>query len=95
MSNTNYENALQTIRRPFLLSRCQAKYRKEEWNLTYEEFCTLWADHYLERGRDGHNYVMTRKDVLKAWDINNILVLTRLEQNQLLGSRTREKRRNG
>ena len=67
--------------RPFVRSRNQAHFRKEEWTLTFEEYCDLWAwDLWLQRGRLGHQLVMTRKDREQPWSASNTMIVSRAWQ---------------
>lgn len=64
---------------PWQLSRAQANFRKEEWNLSFEEYYELWKDDWSNRGRLPENMCMTREDPEKAWDASNTVIVTRYE----------------
>ena len=66
----------------FHRSLCQAKFRGEEWNLTFEEFCHFWNDKQLwdQRGRKVTALVLTRFDTEKPWDRHNCCIITRGDQ---------------
>jgi hypothetical protein len=59
--------------------RSQAIYRGEEYTLTYEEFMTLWADKWQQRGRKIDDYCLSRRNPALPWDINNTILITRRE----------------
>lgn len=61
--------------------RAQAHYRKEEYNLTYEDWRIIWhnPDDFLNRGRKQTNVVLTRIDRQLPWSIDNCQIQTRYE----------------
>jgi hypothetical protein len=66
---------------PWHKARAQAHYRKEEWTLTFEEFCDLWTDElWAQRGRASHEMAMTRDDPDGAWSKDNAIIIPRKEQ---------------
>ena len=64
--------------------RSQAKYRKEAYELTYPDWQQLWhdPDEWAQRGRARDALVLTRKDLDKPWRLDNVEIITRLEQLQ-------------
>ena len=77
-----YQDPLLHMRyNPFLRSRAQAWYLLQDWDLSFEDYCTLWTvDHWYCRGRGISDLVMVRKDVEKGWNIENCEIVTRKEQ---------------
>lgn len=69
-----------SMHQPFLQARAQAKFRNEEWNLTFDEFYDLWEDRWIHRGKNSVDYCMTRDEPTGAWEKKNVLVMTRYEQ---------------
>jgi hypothetical protein len=71
----------------FLRSKSQAVYRHKigletsGWELTMEEFFEFWdtEEKWNNRGRLGHSFVLTRRDLTKPWCKDNCYVTTRLE----------------
>lgn len=64
----------------WLKHRAQAKFRKEEYFLTWEDWDTLWSiDDFLNRGRYADSLCLSRIDNDGPWDISNVEILTRLE----------------
>lgn len=63
----------------FLQMRAQASYRKETFNLTFEDFQLLWKDRWDMKGRGSDNYCLTRQDPEGAWDLSNVHCILRLE----------------
>lgn len=55
----------------FLQMRAQANYRKESFNLTFEDFQLLWRDKWDMKGRGVDDYCLTRKNADLAWDLSN------------------------
>lgn len=66
----------------YIRSCCQAKYRGEQWDLTFEEFCNFWHswDLWEERGRAEQDLVLTRYDVELPWNTSNCCIITRGDQ---------------
>jgi hypothetical protein len=66
---------------PFLAARAQARFRSEEWTLTWEQWQELWP-HELwdQRGKKTEELAMTRKDHRGAWSMDNVHIVTRGQQ---------------
>jgi hypothetical protein len=66
-------------RKAWVRSRSQAWYRKEEWNLTFAEFCVFWdtPELWAKRGRSSDSWVLTRRDPEAAWNRTNCCLLNR------------------
>lgn len=64
---------------PWQMSSCQARFRGEEWDLTFDEYYNLWKKDWHNRGRKPDNVCMTRKDPSGAWTMGNVEIITRLE----------------
>jgi hypothetical protein len=62
--------------------RAQARYRKEDYELTIEQWFELWSDNdkFLNRGRKPDEWVLTRKDSEGAWSVSNVEIITRYDQ---------------
>lgn len=71
----------QAIRRAFDTSRVQARYRNQDWLLTWEEFYELWntEDRWTERGVYRESLVMSRVDLSGPWELSNVEIITRLD----------------
>lgn len=63
----------------WMLRRAQAKHRKEEWDLSWDDFHTLWKNDWNNKGRLAHNVCMTRMDPEKPWNKENTILVTRHE----------------
>ena len=72
---------------PWQMSKAQANFRQEEWDLTFEEYYNLWEPHWENRGRRTQDMCMTRKDVEKAWTKKNVHVITRMEHFKTAGGK--------
>jgi hypothetical protein len=72
----------QSRRLAWIRSKCQANFRGELWNLTWEEFCHFWSDLKLwrQRGRAEQDLVLTRYDPEGAWDRDNCCIINRKAQ---------------
>lgn len=64
----------------FLRARSQARFRKEEWSLTLEDYFTLWKDSWSQRGRSRDSLVLCRIDLTEGWTLDNVEITTRYEQ---------------
>lgn len=64
---------------PWMRARAQANFRNEPWHLSFEEYYTIWAPHWANRGRHVTNVCMTRTDYEGAWTRDNIEIITRRE----------------
>lgn len=73
---------------PFLAARAQARFRSEDWTLTWEEWLQLWP-HELwdQRGMAADQLVMTRKDHGGAWSFDNVHIVPRAQQLKERNSR--------
>ena len=58
-------------------SRAQAHFRKEEWHLTWPEWQELWSLDWNQRGRGPDSVLITRRDPLGPWSIENCLIMDR------------------
>ena len=75
----------------FLQMRAQANYRKEEFNLTFEDFQKLWQYHWDKKGRATDDYCLTREDPEGPWDRDNAICILRVDhlRRQKLYKQTR------
>ena len=72
----------QERRLAWVRSRNQARFRDEEWNLSFEEFCSIWSDPaaWSRRGRKGDDLVLTRRNHRGPWNTANVKIISRLNQ---------------
>ena len=75
---------------PWLKAKAQANFRDEEWELTFEEYYTLWKDEWPNRGRAAEQMCMSRKDFDGAWSIDNAIIINRHEHLKLQGLMRKE-----
>lgn len=75
------------LRLHFLRSRCQAKYRNEPWEFTWEEFQAFWQPmtRFAQVGRKPNNLVLTRRDTAQPWNTKNCVIITRQAQLTIRG----------
>ena len=59
--------------------KAQAIYRREEWELSLQDYFDAWAGSWSMRGRASHNMVMTRRDPDRAWSRANVEIIPRYE----------------
>ncbi len=70
--------------------KSQAIFRKEGWDLSFDEFLTLWTPYWSRRGRASTAYCLTRTDITLPWSITNTTAMIRRDQlikAQLTGAR--------
>lgn len=71
---------------PYLRSKAQANFRGEEWNMSFDDFYSVWDGKWDQRGRKGHNLCMTRVDETQAWTTSNVELITRKQHMVRQGS---------
>jgi len=64
---------------PWLKMKAQCNYRKEQWNLPFEDYYTIWNGYWDQRGRATDNLCMTRTDYDGVWELDNIELITRAD----------------
>lgn len=72
------------LRRRFVQARCQARFRGEQWLITFEDYFELFMQkpEYLQSGTQKHSYNLCRKDITDDWTINNVHIITRQQHNR-------------
>lgn len=64
----------------YLRHRAQAIFRKESYELSWEEYESLWTpDTFEQRGRGAKNLSLYRVDPTEPWSIDNCQIITRRE----------------
>lgn len=63
----------------WLQMKAQASYRKETFELTFEQFQELWRDKWDMKGRGSDDYCLTRQDPLGIWCVDNVVCIPRIE----------------
>lgn len=63
-------------------AKCQAVWRDEGWELTFEQYEELWRDRWHLRGRTKDTLCLSRRDYDLPWSLDNCEVITRKEHNQ-------------
>lgn len=64
----------------YIRHRAQANFRKEQYALTFEDWCWFWDqdNNWARRGRRNTAVVLTREDKQGAWSRSNCMIQTRL-----------------
>lgn len=62
-------------------AKCQAVWRGEGWDLTFEEYEALWQGRWHLRGRTRDTLCLARVDYDLPWSITNCDIITRREHN--------------
>ena len=60
--------------------KAQAKFRKEPWDLSWEDYNQIWDKKWHLRGTEKGSYVLTKIDQSGVWHKDNVEVIPRLEQ---------------
>ena len=64
----------------WLKHRAQARHRKEDYELTWPQWDTIWRDElFLRRGRAVDDLCLQRIDPLSGWCESNVEITTRSE----------------
>lgn len=72
--------------------RAQAHFRREPWDMSYDDFVAAWGDRWSERGRRSHSTMLVRIDCSQAWSLDNVHLINRGEfgRHQLALRRARK-----
>jgi len=63
----------------WLRQRAQANYRKEVWDLSFDDFVEIWGQDWCHRGRASEDLCMTRDDYDQPWHKTNVDIVPRHE----------------
>lgn len=63
--------------RAWLRARAQAKFRREAWEITFEDFTEIWRGQWEQRGRRPKDLCMTRIDTTQPWSVANCEIIDR------------------
>ena len=79
-----------SIYHPWQMSKAQAVFRGEVWNLEFEDYFDMWKDLWEHRGRGSDDYCQSRIDPNGPWDKKNTVIITRKQhlQNQRINKET-------
>jgi hypothetical protein len=61
------------------VARTQARFRREAWDMSWEDWQTFWEGSWHLRGRTSTSSMMTRRDCRQAWSLDNVQLITRAE----------------
>lgn len=65
-------NPLTVQNTAFNKQRCQARFRNEPWDMTFEEWWDIWQYQWHLRGRRADDWIMVRIDTKQSWNKNNV-----------------------
>lgn len=65
------------VLRWYSLAKAQANFRKEKWQLTFDEYYGFWKWHTHKRGRTESSVALTRIDASKPWCKSNCIIAKR------------------
>lgn len=63
----------------FCRMRAQAKFRGEGWDLTWEQYQTIWEGKWHLKGRGTDDLCLTRLDWEGAWTLDNVSLTFRID----------------
>ena len=58
-------------------ARAQANYRKEEWQITFQDWVAVWGENWHRRGRSPDSLVMMRRRWQEPWTKRNAQLVDR------------------
>lgn len=62
----------------WLRHRCQARFRKEAYELSFDDWQKLWSDEdFVRRGRKADSLCLSRIDPKDSWSLDNCAIVTR------------------
>ena len=73
--------------RVWVQCRNQANFRNETWELSFDDFCSLWREHWQHKGRGREGYCLSRTDDEGAWELGNVEVIPRHEHFSRAGKK--------
>lgn len=65
----------------FLRARSQARFRREAWDLSFEEWVEFWGEDWLRRGRRPDQIRMSRRDWTQPWCLSNMIKMSQRDHN--------------
>jgi len=72
------DNDLRNKYYAYLKHRAQCKFRKEDYSLTWDDWCELWTDELWEqRGRGRNDMILTRAVFSEGWHMGNCTIQDR------------------
>jgi len=71
---------------------CQARFRDEPWDLSFEEFQAVWQPYWHLRGRSVISYCLTREDPELGWTKDNVICIQRIEHLRRKNQETTRRR---
>jgi hypothetical protein len=74
-----YTGILSEVRMAWNRMKAQAKYRNEEWDLSWEDFQIIWEGKWHLRGSVKRSLGLIRKDWSKGWSLANVEIQPREE----------------
>jgi hypothetical protein len=72
-------------------ARAQAWYRGEQWQISENDYIDLWRtnDRHLRKGRRSGDLCLVRRDITKAWSLENVEIVERHRHfRKLVGKET-------
>ena len=80
------DRASVTLRVRWARSRCQARMRDVEWDLTFEEYYRIWMEYdpeaWHQSGANSDSLVLGRIDLEKGWTTDNVEIITSQKQKR-------------
>jgi hypothetical protein len=64
-------------------ARAQAHYRKEVWEISFDDWQKIWLGNWHKRGRGSSNLCMIRSDTKQPWSIHNVELMLRRKHCQI------------
>lgn len=58
----------------YIQQKNQANFRNEQYELSFEQYLTIWGENINNRGRRKGQWSMTRYDSTQPWKIGNVFL---------------------
>lgn len=67
--------------------KAQCSFRNEDFDLSFEDFKTVWEKNWHRRGRTNHSVCIHRVDDRKPWAFDNVALIDRNEHFKITAQR--------
>lgn len=74
--------------RAFIQQKNQAQFRGEDWQLSFEDWLSIWGTDFDRRGRGSQDLCLTRWDLEDSWTVSNCFLMERGEHMKRCGKRS-------
>ena len=79
---TGPDPVVHRLRRRFILARNQARFWRQKWMLSWDQYRDILLDHAENLGNSAEALNLCRVDIKEAWSIGNVDIMTRSAAGQ-------------